>query len=241
MLKLALDADAFKKLPADVQKEYKKADEDGKEIFKLDVEGWEDPGPLKRAKDHEKTARQEVEKKLKDTATNLEALQAELDDLRRGNIPKGDVAKLEDSWKTKLGKAETEAKATIGLLESSIRELLIDNVATTMAAKISTAPDVILPHIRARLTAEQVDGKFSTRVLGSDGKPSALTVVELEKEITSNKSFSPIIIGSKASGSGAAGAKGGSGAPPSGDLSKIVKPSDMVAHIKAKQAAQTGG
>jgi hypothetical protein len=42
-----------------------------------------------------------------------------------------------------------------------------------------------------------------------DGKPSALTLADLEKEFVDNKAFAPIIRASNASGGGASGGTGG--------------------------------
>jgi hypothetical protein len=240
-LKLALDGDAFKKLSDDLKKEYKEVEEDGKKVYKLDVDGLEDTGALKRAKDHEKKARTEAEAKVKELQTNLETIQNEIDDIRRGAIPKADVEKLETSWKTKLEKQKTEMSTALETARGSLKKLLVDNVAQSMATKISTVPDLILPHIRSRLTVDESSGEFVTKVLDKDGKPSAMSIEELQKEFTSNKSFAPILVGSRASGSGApgTGANGGS-APARPDGMAKWSPKQMADHLADKKAAQGG-
>lgn len=212
-----------------IKSEYKKG-EDGK--FHLDVEGGEDTGALKRAKDHEKSARQKAEQLLQEAQDKLVELSDERDGLLRGAIPKGDVEKLEASWKSKLTTREKELGDQIGGLTSHLNTMLVDNVAQGMAGKISKVPELMLPHIRGRLKAEYVDGRPTTRVLDKDGNPSALTVADLEKELFTNPTFAPIIIGSKASGSGAEGGHGGGGAPSKVDFSKA-SPKEIAAHLKA--------
>ena len=116
--------------------------------------------------------------------------------------------------------------------------MLVDNVAQSMASKISKAPELILPHIKARLKAEFNEGKAVTRVLDKDGNPSAFGIEDLQKEMVANPAFAPIIIGSKASNSGAENSHGGSGAPGKLDYAKA-SPKEIAAHIKASK--ETGG
>jgi hypothetical protein len=225
-------------------KEYKQVEVDGKKVYQLDLEGAEDTGALKRAKDHEKGQRQAAEKAAREAQTALEAAQEELDNMRRGAIPKGDVEKLEGSWKTKLEKIQGELTAERDGALGTLRTLLVDNIAQSLASKISNSPELMLPHIKSRLTTEKTSEGYVTRVLDANGKPSALSIDELQKELTTDKRFSAIIIGSKASGGGAAGAGGaGSGAPvvdPKFNWAKAT-PSQIAAQIKAKKEAGQGG
>ena len=134
----------------------------------------------------------------------------------------GDVESLEKSWSEKLNKTALEKDQAIERLNGQLHNLLVDNVASSIANEIALqgSANVLLPHIRARLTVAEVDGKPTTRVLGADGKPSALSVDELKQEFATNEAFAPIIAGSKASGGGAGGANGGRAAP-SGNRSKM--------------------
>lgn len=232
-----------------VAKEYKEIDEDGKKVFVLDIEGQEDVGALKRAKEHEKKARQDAEKQVKELLDRSEKVQEELDEIRRGAIPKGDVEKLEGSWKEKLTKLQTEMTGQLDAAYGTLQRLLVDNVAQSVAQKISNAPDLILPHVKARLKAEKTNDGYVTRVLDAEGKATALTVEELQKELTQDKRFAPIIIGSKASGGGASGGSGsgsasGSGAPPAVDPKfdwGKATPKQIAEQLKAKKAAAQGG
>ena len=197
--------DSIDDLPDPLKAEYKQGD-DGK--FHLDVEDIDNHpsvGALKRAKDYEKAERQKAAKSAQELKEQLEALAEERENLLKGAIPKGDVDKLEASYKEKLSKREKELSDQIAGLNSNLKTLLVDNVAQSLAAKISDSPDLLLPHIRGRLQAELVDGKAVTRVLDAEGNPSALTVDELQKELVANPVFAPIIRASKATGGGAKG------------------------------------
>lgn len=103
---------------------------------------------------------------------------------------------------------------------------MVDNVATTIANELALqgSASVLLPHVRARLAVDYVDGQPITRVLGADGKPSALTLDELKQELSANEAFAPIIAGSKASGGGAGGSNGGRAAPSTSNRSKMSLP-----------------
>lgn len=205
-LKKTLTKEEHSKLSPDLQKEYV-ADGDG---FKLDVEGgFEDTAALKRAKDHEKREASEAKRMLKEAQDELATAQQELKDMLTGAVPKNDVARLEKSHADKLAKRETELTTQISTLQKNLESMLVDNVANTIAAEISTSPGVIMPHIKSRLKAEYTEGKAVTRVLDKEGNVSAFTPDDLKKEFLTDKQFAPILIASKGSGGGAGGAGGG--------------------------------
>lgn len=190
-LKRKITKEAYEKLSDDLKAEY--GEKDGSYI--LDVEGDEDTGALKRAKDRETQGRKDAEKKLKDAQEELNAL-GDSDAKKRG-----DIETLEKSWKTKNEELESGFKTQLAGKDSFITKTLIDNVALKMASNISTSPGLILPHIKARLAADLEGDSPITKVLDADGKPSALTIEDLEKEFVANKDYAAIIIASKASGS----------------------------------------
>ena len=79
---------------------------------------------------------------------------------------KDDVEALERSYKEKLEKTASEYEGRINEAEGSLRNMLVDNVATKLANEISTVPDLMSGAISARLTTEIVDGKALTRTGG---------------------------------------------------------------------------
>lgn len=204
--------------------------------FRLDLDGDEDTGPLKRAKDRETQLRKEAEQRLAEA-------QATLDELNQGGSKnKEDVKLLEKAWTEKLTAAETAAAAKIQKLTSHVTTGLVDNVAQTLAHKLSPQHSkLLLPHIKARLQANFEGDEPATVILGADGKPSKLTVDELAAEFTANKDFSGIIQASKASGGGGASgqrqqvqtpAGGGDGQPP--NLATL-NPKQFAEQIKANK------
>lgn len=223
--------EVFTKLLDAFKGEYKKQD-DGTYI--LDLTDYEDPAALKRAKDHEKDQRKAAEKAAKDAKDALDLITAERDGMLAGTIPKGDVAKLEKSYQDKLAAKEAELGGTIKTLQGSVQTMLVDNVALAIATEISTSPQLILPHIAKRLKADQVDGKYVTRVVDATGALSALTVEELKKEFVLNKDYAAIITASKASGAGGSGGSGGGGAGAGQKIDHTKSPKEVAAALRAK-------
>ena len=174
--------------------------------YVLSVDGVEDTGALKRAKDHEKEARKEAEMKVKELQDAMQKIeQQQKDALDKNARENNDVEALEKSWKEKLTQREQELNERIESLSGNINTMLVDNEALKLASKLAVegSADVLLPHIKSRLGAEMRDGKYVTVVKDKDGKASASTLDDFAKEIASNPAFAPVLAGSKASGGGA--------------------------------------
>lgn len=229
-LKKKLTKEEHAKLSDHIKAEYIE-DGDG---FRLDIDGDEDTGALKRAKDREAQLRREAEQKLREAQEQLDALGN--DDARK----KGDIQTLEKSWQKKLEDQKTEYEGKLGKLTSHTKTQLVDNVAQQIASKISNAPALLLPHIKARLAADFEGDAPITRILDKDGKPSAMTVEELSAEFVANKDFSAIITASKASGgAGKPSNNNGGGAPNHSDKPAdlaSMNPAQLAEHIKASKA-----
>jgi hypothetical protein len=222
-LKYLLNSTAFAALD-DGQKElYKAGDKDGEYV--LDVTGLpepEDPAPLKRALQAEKDAHKETKRELGEAKTKI------------AEFP--DVEKLKADHETEKGKLAKFADKT-----------LKDSVAMAIATKISTAPALLAPKIAERISVDMTGDEPKTVFLDKDGKPdAALSVEKISEEFVANAEYKAIIIASKASGGGAprtpikplgGGAPQGEPGDKPFDASKA-KPADMVAHLKAKKAAQ---
>lgn len=204
--------DSLDGLSDDVKAHYK--EQGGK--FYLDVEDG-DSLPnftgLKGAKENEVKSHGKTKEKLTASEVKITELQDKLDDILRGNVPKGDLEALETSYKTKLGDQKSKLEEKISTLSGQVTTLLVDNKAREIADRISTAPELMLPHIQRRLKVEEdADGHLTTRVLDKEGKVSASNIEDLENELFTDKSFAPIIVGSRASGSGTSKKPGGGGA-----------------------------
>jgi len=166
-------------------------------------------GALVRAKQHEADEKQQVATLLAQTKAELEKAKNDLHDRLKGKVSQGDLEALEASYKTKITDAETAGKATADTLRSSLRDVLVNNVAMRIAGKLavdSDAAELLAESIQKRLTVEYgSDGKAVTRVLDSAGKPSAATIEDLEKEIVGTKKYAGLLSASKASGGSASG------------------------------------
>lgn len=154
----------------------------------------------------------------------------------------GDVTALEKSWQDKLEALQSDKDAEIHRLNANLTGVLVDSVASTLASDLAIqgSANVLLPHIRNRLTVDYVDGSPVTRVLDASGKPSAATVDELKAEFAANPAFAPIVAGTKASGGGASGAGRGGATKKFSELTEAesiaLYKKDPEAWRKAKQS-----
>lgn len=200
----------------------------------LDIDGDTD-NELKTALEAIKAEKRELAAKLKalEDAAEIEA--------EKKNKGSGDIAALEASYKAKLDKLTMEAQAALDAKNSYIRNQLVDNVAMSIASELSKSPKVLLPHIKARITADLDGDAPSTKVLGADGKLSALTLDDLKKEFKSNPDFAGVIIGNKASGGDAGNVGGNVGralAPDGKPINLALASNDVLrAHIDAQVKA----
>ncbi len=204
-LKLYIDKATYDTLSDAVKEQYKVGEKNPDE-YSLDVDGIEDTGPLKRANERLKLEKEQAEKDKK-------ALQDEKDsDEERKALNRGDIKVLEASWKKKRDDDVAAESAKTEKARKQLQKALVDNVADGLANKISLAPALLAKVIKERLTVDFDADEPSTRVLGTDGKISALSLADLEKELIDTKEYAPIIRASNASGGGAAGNQGGGAA-----------------------------
>lgn len=195
-LKKQLSKAEYDNLPEAFRKEYKASGEN----FVLDIEG-DDGTDWKKKRDIEAEHRKNAE-------TKLTQVQEELDNVRRGAIPKADVDALETSWKSKVDNATAAGNTRVAELEAVVARQTVDTVAKDVASMF-LAPAAMLPMIRGRLKSEIQNGEAITRVLDKNGQPSAMTIDDLRTEFKADASLAPVIVASKASGAGASGEKGG--------------------------------
>lgn len=207
------------------------AEKDGK--FILSVSGLpqqEDVTGLK-AKNEELLA----EKKAADKARKEAEEKARLD-AEEAARKAGDVEGLEKSWSEKFARREAELTAELETTNSSllgqIRDLTVGRTATELATALAVqgSAAVLLPHIERRLSVEQRDGKPTVVVLDKAGKLSATTLDELKAEIANDAAFAPLIAGSKASGGGAQGSKGGGAAQKRSEMTPVQKREFIQSH-----------
>lgn len=235
-LKKKITETAYEKLAEHFKGEYKKVGDD----YVLDVEGDDDLGELRRAHDR-------VKQEAKEAKEARDKMKRELDELGDGDArKKGDIATLEKSWKEKMDAEVKKRDDDNAKLRGTLTNTLVDNVAIQLASKLSEKNSkVLLPHIKSRLQADFDGDTPATRVLDKNGKPSALTVDDLQKEFMSDPDFAGIITASKANGG--AGSRNpvqnGGGAP----RMQNEKPADFasmnmqekVAYLKEKKQTES--
>jgi len=122
----------------------------------------------------------------------------------------GDVGALEKSWQAKLDAATKGFTDQLAKANGSIKDLTAGAQARALAAELAMPglSDGLMPHINSRLTVEFTDDGPVTRVLDKNGKPSAMSIDEFKAEIKSTEYLAPMLLGSKANGSGKPGKAG---------------------------------
>lgn len=113
----------------------------------------------------------------------------------------GDLEAIDKSWKDKFAKHEADTAGKIEAYRKQIHDLTIGSAAKDLASKLfGKNAGIMQRHVMDRLTLEDgEDGSLKVRVL-QDGKPSALTMEELEKEFRNNADFASVLAGTPAGG-----------------------------------------
>ena len=207
-LKAKISKADYDKLSDELKNEYKPSGDD----YVLDVDGLDDAGELRRAKEREAQRAKDEKERADKAEKEAKELREKLDEGATTDARKrGDIEALEKSWKEKHDNAVKDGKAEADKLRDQMRRLLVRDKARALAEEISTAPELILPHIESRMSAE-FDGETPiTRVLDVDGKPSAASIDDLRKELVATPKFAAIIKASSASGGGAGNGGGSNG------------------------------
>jgi hypothetical protein len=215
---------------ADVLKAEYKASGDG---FVLDTD---DATDLQTALEKERQDRRDAIARAKKAEDDLAAA------TEKKNKDDGNIEALEKSWGTKYEaekKAREEAEAK---LNTERRTVHVNKHADAIAAKF-TVPALMSERIAKRLDVEMHDDKPVVRVLDKDGKPSAMSVGDLEKEFLDNPDFKSIVLAGKGSGSATNPqhraapefSLDANGKPPT--LDKL-STKELVAHMKATDNSQ---
>jgi len=196
---LKFEIDSLEGVDEKLQGEYTKGD-DGK--FRLSVDGIPDVTGLKRKVDellNEKKTEAQKRKEAEDAKAATEEA-ARLEKAKKD----GDFAAIEKSYKEKIAAIEAGQSSTVQTYTQMINKITSEAEAVKLAAAwaIDGSADALLPHIKGRLVTELVEGQAKIRVLDEQGKPSAASIQDLEKEIRAKSYLAPILRGSSASGGG---------------------------------------
>lgn len=194
-LKYRITKTAFDKLD-DAGKENYEAD--GDKHYTLAVEGLDDNGALKRAKER-------ADQEVVDLKADLKAANAEVTTLKASQGEGGaDVARLTRSHERKIATiTEAHEKLTNGLKEF-IKKTLKGSKAKEMATAISTVPSLLADKIEARMDVN-FDGDEPVLVINNAAGAAdpTLTLDKLKAEFVANPEFKSILVGNRATGSAA--------------------------------------
>lgn len=205
MILRKIDKAKFDALP-DVMKAEYKVDPNNANEYLLDTDEAKE---LLAARDREKKRADDLQAAADAAAAETKRITEEAAEaVAKAAREKGDITAIEKSWQSKIDAAKADSDKALAALQEKLRKLLVHDRAVMMAAEISTVPSLMVAVIEARLSAEIEGDEPVTRVLGTDGKPSALTLDDLRKELVANKEYATII---KASGSSGGSATGGTG------------------------------
>lgn len=199
----------FEALGEDTQKEYT-LDGD-KAILKIEGEGAPTAEVLTRAEDKlriEKEHRHNAEKARDDAEKREEKLKKDLE----GASGKEEIAKIREDHQKELDKIRDDRAKEQQATKDARNVGLKKETSEAFANDHFTIPGLMVDQFAKRLSIEEVDGTPVVRVLGADGKASALSLDELKKEFLDNKDYSTIIKANAGSGGGADNSGGGGGA-----------------------------
>jgi len=217
MLKFKITTDEFDKLDESKKSLYGQSDEG----YALQVDGLEDTGALKRAKDHEKELRKEAERQAKEFQEQINSMQTKLESIETEKLKgSGDIdaimasaKKAKEDADARIKQMEDEFKQKEQALVEQSRQSFLNGKVKELASELAKDghADVITPHLSAKLGVIDDNGNNKLVVMGEDGKPSHLTLDDFKSEFMSNTAFAPVLRGSQATGSGATGSNEGGG------------------------------
>lgn len=177
--------------------------------YRLDVEADERTAKELEELRKEKLRMEAHNKKLLDEKKK-ETERARLAEEERARRDR-DVESLERSIKEKHQADIDGINTRNALLQSQLESQMVDNQALNLANQLSDTPALIMPHIKSRLRAQEIDGRWRLTVVDVMGNPTATTPDELVEQMRGDKQFAPLVRGTRAGGGGANGGNSGSG------------------------------
>lgn len=219
---LKMQVSSIEEVDEKYRDQYKEVDEGGTKVFKLDVDGVEDVGALKRANERIKQERDAAIEAAKSKGEDWKNIQADYE------------KRLKDS-ETKV----TEAiKTTQKALKTEKRTKVLDDIAAKVAVDVDSQ-DIVRLFAKDRIRIDIEDDRAIPRVLDAEGKVSSLSVEDLVKELKEDKRLARVVGASRGSGGGArpesrplAGGQGSNDKPPS-------NPIELAAWIKNRSARRS--
>jgi len=215
-MKWKLTKDEFEKLDDAVKAEYT-LDGDAATL-KIDGEGAPTVEAIDRANEKlriEKEHRVKAEKARDAAESASEKLKVDLDKASG----KDEIAKIKADHQAELEKIRKDREAEQTAARDARHAALKKEAAEGFANEHFTIPGLMIGPFANRLSVEEVDGESVVRVLSADGKASAMSLAELQREFLDNAEYATII--KKKTGSGGGAAPGGGGGATSKKLSEM--------------------
>ena len=196
----------FEALEEDARKEYIL---DGDEAI-LKIEGEGAPtlaamAELEKKRQLEIEHRKAAEKKVKEADDRAAQLQK---DLESAGNNKEEIAKLTKRHQEELDSLRKEREEHDAKVKGQRDAAMIKEAAEKLSDRFTT-PGLISNEIAKRLVVEEKDGEAVVRVLTTEGKASATSLAELQKEFLDNPDYKSIVKAKVGSGGGASQSQGG--------------------------------
>lgn len=187
---------------------------EGDDGYTLAVEGMPDVSEYKTRVEKMDGKISELLQEKKDLKAKFEEADGKLRDALANGNNEEKLESLRKSYDEKIERLQADMEKEVGNRDKFIERTLIDKQAIEMASglAIEGASKVLLPHVKSRLAIEKNGDDYRTVILDADGKPSASTLDDLKNEFANDPAFSHVVVGSKASGGGAASGRNGGGA-----------------------------
>lgn len=208
-MKYKITKTEFEALGEEAKKEYTLDGETA--VLKIEGEGVPTAEAITRAEDKlriEKEHRHKAEKSRDDAEKREEKLKKDLE----GASGKEEITKIREEHQKELDKIRDDRATEQAAAKETRNAGLKKETSEAFANDHFTIPGLMVDQFAKRLSVEEVDGTPVVRVLGADGKASALSLDELKKEFLDNKDYSTIIKTNAGSGGGATNLGGGGGA-----------------------------
>lgn len=195
------------------------------ENYMLDIEPDEDTAAILRARDREKADAADLRERLKVLQdAEDERKRAEADSEKDNATKAKDLDKLQKIWEGERESLKTEMSGKLTVREKQLQKLLVDDRAEMIARDLNPKGwKVLLPHIRARLTADLSGDDLATKVVTESGEPSTLSIEDLKKEFLNNPDFASIVVAVNSSGGGADRNNGGGASKKPSDYTEAEK------------------
>lgn len=210
-MELKRHLDDLEGLDEAMAKLYREDEEEGGYRLDVEIDGLEDPEPLRA--NNRKLLKQldSIRSKLKDIEPHYtELLEAHQKTEEEAAKKKGDYDALIKQKDEAHGKELEKLGVEIKSLKDEIHTHLVDKTATEAIAKAKGSVTVLLPHVKAACRCQRDDqGKWTVEVLGDDGRPrlngkgDPMSIAEFVEELKSKDEFAVNFEGSGATGGGA--------------------------------------